>query len=674
MTSTNSESIIPTLRQQNPTVCEQLEEAIAKYSRKDNKPYEEVNGLRILGNPIGSQTFQTKFIKDYLGEAKKNAHKLLTQLDDQQTMLQLFRTCTTQQLTHLFTADVYAQETTDPNRCRARDWHLWNSEMTIEFDEMSHLFVKAITRTEELPNHSKVLLNLDTKQGGLGITSPRVKAPSAYVLNIKQSITAAIKGLNIGKKRDLYKLPHSMTSLYADWETSNAASFTIYRKYAPDIARVCGKDFNTDPQTFTYQTAISKYHEKVNKEIKWRTYSQLAESLPDDSKHNIEEITDGKLGQGLLDLPRSEECNRQPNNLFRFNLLRCLRMDIWEGKQQLTCKLCQQKCDRKGDHLYQCKEISKKYKTIMHNRWRDAFQKCLDKICPLVGLTNSKAKVEQKGLVKAIEKTKIAPFDVMINIDRMTNDTFYNCKLETIGYDITIAHTETNPAPSRKKNKAINIMETLRGKEKDKFQRGKGTSTAKTCIQNNITISGEQITEQLYKSKQQLIPAAVTPLGKLGEVWEYNLYGIQPNQELKINSTKFPYSYKMAKRATSMETPSGMLPRANDVWRATHPNELYGGNYKCPDPQTYVEQQLGHTICFANGKYGLDAIAEMEGGPDPTNPDGSLYEFRNIAYFNATNTTETPASETLQANYLTPESPETTGPDGPHPHTTTPLR
>ena len=75
----------------------------------------------------------------------------------------------------------------------------------------------------------------------------------------------------------------------------------------------------------------------------------------------------------------------------------------------------------------------------------------------------------------------------------------------------------------------------------------------------------------------------------------------------------------------------------------------------CPDPQTYVEQQLGHTVCFANGKYGLDAIAEMDGGPDPTNPDGSLYEFRNLAYFNAANTTETPACENLQANYLTPE-------------------
>jgi hypothetical protein len=175
--------------------------------------------------------------------------------------------------------------------------------MTVEFDRMSHLFIKAITRTENLPDHSTMLMNLSTKQGGLGITTPRLKAPSAFVLNIKQSITSAKEGLNIGRKRAPFKLPYSISSLYDDWETSDAASFKIYRKFAPDFARVCGTDFNKDPQTFTYQTAVNKYHEKVNEEIKWRTKEQLIKWLPEDSKHNIEEVMDGKLGQGLLDLP-----------------------------------------------------------------------------------------------------------------------------------------------------------------------------------------------------------------------------------------------------------------------------------------------------------------------------------------------------------------------------------
>jgi hypothetical protein len=40
-------------------------------------------------------------------------------------------------------------------------------------------------------------------------------------------------------------------------------------------------------------------------------------------------------------------------------------------------------------------------------------------------------------------------------------------------------------------------------------------STAKTCIQDGITLSGEQITEQLYKTNQQLIPAPFAVRHKL---------------------------------------------------------------------------------------------------------------------------------------------------------------
>jgi hypothetical protein len=87
---------------------------------------------------------------------------------------------------------------------------------------------------------------------------------------------------------------------------------------------------------------------------------------------------------------------------------------------------------------------------------------------------------------------------------------------------------------------------------------------------------------------------------------------------------------------------------------------------------TYNISYLLISDCCINIKYGLDAIAEMDGGPEPTNPDGSLYELRNIAYLNATNTTETPASETL-ATTLTPELSESSETDEPQSSQTTPL-
>ena len=37
--------------------------------------HEEVNGLRVLGSPIGSLSFQRQFITDYLSQANQDAIK-----------------------------------------------------------------------------------------------------------------------------------------------------------------------------------------------------------------------------------------------------------------------------------------------------------------------------------------------------------------------------------------------------------------------------------------------------------------------------------------------------------------------------------------------------------------------------------------------------------------------
>ena len=83
--------------------------------------HEEVNCLRVLGSPIGSLSFQRQFITDYLSQAKQDAIKLLAGLDDEQTILQLYRQCTTQRLNHLFPADVYAYA--NESNCTEQQWH-----------------------------------------------------------------------------------------------------------------------------------------------------------------------------------------------------------------------------------------------------------------------------------------------------------------------------------------------------------------------------------------------------------------------------------------------------------------------------------------------------------------------------------------------------------------------
>ena len=54
--------------------------------------------------------------------------------------------------------------------------------------------------------------------------------------------------------------------------------------------------------------------------------------------------------------------------------------------------------------------------------------------------------------------------------------------------------------------------------------------------------------------------------------------------------------------ARSKHVPSGILVRANDIWRTQHPDEFYGYSYRAMDPRTYAQQQLGLilTTAFSN--------------------------------------------------------------------------
>ena len=130
-------------------------------------------------------------------------------------------------------------------------------------------------------------------------------------------------GVFLGKHRKRYILPEAFTTLFDNTETNSSPSLQLFHKYATKISQVCAPNTKQNNQTkeFISNSSLHKCHDAINTEIKHRLKTDILLSLEDDSKHNAEEILDGKLGQGLLDLPRSNENNRQHNRLFRFNLL-----------------------------------------------------------------------------------------------------------------------------------------------------------------------------------------------------------------------------------------------------------------------------------------------------------------------------------------------------------------
>ena len=154
LTSTNNQSTVKRL-QSSPHIEDKLagmslHDAIKHYSTdKDGNPVEVTDGLRVLGVPIGSNKFCQDFIANIMSKAAGDATALLSGLESEQTMLQLFRQCTVHKLTHLFAADV-ASANGDINDSNvypdSNMWDQWTSRMTTAFEKITHDLFCSLTR------------------------------------------------------------------------------------------------------------------------------------------------------------------------------------------------------------------------------------------------------------------------------------------------------------------------------------------------------------------------------------------------------------------------------------------------------------------------------------------------------------------------------------------------
>jgi hypothetical protein len=123
-----------------------LERAIGTYSTNKNDagtsiPHEATDGLRVLGAPIGLAEFCNNLIKKAIARTQSNAVKLITNLDDLQTMLHLYSVCTVHRITHLFGHAVY----NTPLQEFPTNYWLWDSLMTTKFGNMTADLIAHVT-------------------------------------------------------------------------------------------------------------------------------------------------------------------------------------------------------------------------------------------------------------------------------------------------------------------------------------------------------------------------------------------------------------------------------------------------------------------------------------------------------------------------------------------------
>jgi hypothetical protein len=254
-----------------------LKQAISKYSVKmvDGIPssVEVTDGLRVLGAPIGSASFAQDFMHKIPHNAINDSQKLLAGLDDIQTMMRLFSSCTVHKITHLFSFDVFHT----PLNAMPTLFYLWESTLCNSFTQMVENFIYQLTNVDHLPPHSSLISTLTVNQGGLGLQHPRANAITVYMTSSKRCLQYAFEGVWLGRDKPRPLLPQSITSLYTNWQTDPAKSWSIFRLYFPTFTSISMADASNDTD-YIFKASLNGSREKL-KEHSSRMMKRMSHSM-----------------------------------------------------------------------------------------------------------------------------------------------------------------------------------------------------------------------------------------------------------------------------------------------------------------------------------------------------------------------------------------------------------
>jgi hypothetical protein len=573
-------------------IGQSLQTAVDKYSRDKDAPKEVTDGLRVLGVPIGNQEYCDNFINKILQNAIKNSNAVMQGLESNQTILQLFKTCTAHKLTHLFAADVANSNDDD----LPQNWNTWESNMTRGFDDMTSDFIGKLTRNESLPNHSLLISSMATRAGGLGIQNPTSSAIPTLILTTKRNIQYATEGVWIGDTMPVVPLPPAITALYSNWKTSSFRLFTLFRKYSPEICDICVKSTNTTGNTdkmdfFIYQSSLNTCRERIKMAAATRKKIMVEKELENDkaSLDQLEDILEHKLSYSLVEMSRLQPNSRRKNEDFTIMLKRKLRLKLWPNDPQRIC-FCGKVMDEFGDHVLSC---TRHCKTALSNKIRDGLCALLREICKTVKLIsgNTMMDCERPRVIDKIPT--IRPFDFSILFDHMLDESAWRSPLKMLGFDVVCVGSKpariTPTEAARKKE----IKLRLRDGEKGKFCR-KG----KTCKETGITLTGDEIIKEIIDDDMALVPVAVSPHGHIGSLFERFLYGTDAMEMADYIDTRI-HAEAADRLARSAKVPRAVLERADKIWRRDNPSLHYGGSYRAMTPSVYFDQQFGLVISSA---------------------------------------------------------------------------
>ena len=128
----------------------------------------------------------------------------------------------------------------------------------------------------------------------------------------------------------------------------------------------------------------------------------------------------------------------------------------------------------------------------------------------------------------------------------------------------------------------------LREGERDKFARKRGSTNPLT----KRTLSADEIIGEIIEANNSFIPIAVGPHGEFGSLFRRFLEADKTLEFAPFPQDR-PNAHLAAQRAISTKTPFDVLGKADQNWKRTHKDALFGRSYTAAIPSVWANQQLG---------------------------------------------------------------------------------
>lgn len=551
------------------------------------------NGSRLLGTPIGSNTFVREFLKNKNDDLKQSVDRLFRHIPNSQTLGLLYIQGIQARIPHLLFADVLANNTENSISSIVTPFY---SPFINESRQLTAHFLSRIVKpgppiTVDMTPQWQIA-HLNPANGGLGFRDFAYRAIPAFCVPLARSIRYATHGLSI--QGENLALPPSLTSALSTWESSPLPLHQTFRTLAPFIVEHLNIPIDANPTSYlvdrvpfrTLQHDCTRYQNDY-----------IRSNLLSDASPGLAAILPSLLiphtAFPFHSVTRAVPDNRLSNQTYRLTICRRLRHPLLPDTLQNTHCKCGKLLDPYGDHFFA--DHQNHSKTKPHDKIRNILYVILETIAPLAHFTETRHDVlfEPKNTIPHHPGSR--PADVALLL-HPCYPAPKEPKFRMAAIDVSITSPCSPDSDADTNNHTESVSYRHRLTERRKFH-GHDTRSS-----GRVT-SGQFVIEECNNNNIVLIPFTVDPYGGLGFFARSFLFGPPSRQNMPLPDNYQCEPARVAYYNTiSLHSPLGLLPMADNYWKEEHASHWFTATYHATTPSQWAQQQLGiHTlIAFGN--------------------------------------------------------------------------